>query len=161
MKTKFTTLLLALTMVGSTVLLNSCKKDDDTGSSSGGGGGTSPQENSIAATIGTHVLDPAGLPIVAFDASNGSLSITSNDKDQSTTLALYISVDGANEQQIGGTAFASVQVGGKLYDADGGKVTLTTNDKTNRIVAGKFVFSAKDSQQFNIDVSDGSFYIKY
>lgn len=158
MKTKFTTLVLAIAMIGSTALLNSCKKDDDSGSN---GGGSTPKANSVGATIGTHVLDPAASPIVAYDASNGSLSITSNDKDQSTTLALYFSVNGANEQQIGGTAFASVQVGGKLYDADGGKVTLTTNDKTNRIVAGTFVFSAKDSQQFNIDVSDGTFYIKY
>jgi len=160
MKTKFTTLLLALAMVGSSVMLNSCKKDDDP-AGGGGGGSTTPKTNSIAATIGTDALDPATAPIVSFDGSNGSMSITSNDKDQSTTLAIYFSINGGNSQSIGGTAFANVQSGGKLYTADGGTITLTTNDKSNRIVEGTFVFSAKDTQQFNIDVSGGSFYIKY
>jgi len=159
MKTKFTTLLLAIAMIGSTALLNSCKKDEDTGSNSGGG--STAKANSVSATIGTKILDPAGEPVVSYDGSNGSLSITSNDKDQSTTLAIYFSVNDGNTQPIGNTAFGNVQVGGDLYTADGGTITLTTNDKANRIVEGTFVFSAKNSQQANLDVSGGKFYVKY
>lgn len=160
MKTKFTTLLLALAMVGSTVLLNSCKKDDDTGGTSGGGG-TNTTPNSMTGVIGTKILDPAGLPVFTYESSNGSLSITTNDKDQSTTLAIYLNVNSGNDQAIGSAAFGNVQIGGDLYTADAGSIKLTTNDKTNRIIAGTFSFSSKNSQQANIDVSNGKFYIKY
>lgn len=158
MKIKFTTLLLAFAMISSTALLSSCGKDDDNGGT-GGGGGSTPKANSMTATIGTKILDPAQEPIVSFDA--GSLSITANDKDQSTTLALYVDVNGSNSQPIGSVAFGNVQIGGDLYTGDGGTVKLTTNDKSNRIIEGTFTFSAKNSQQANIDVSGGSFYIKY
>lgn len=158
MKTKFNSFLLAFALIGSVFTLNSCNPDgDDPGTNQ-------PKTNFVSATIGTKAIDPAGAPIVNFTGS--TLDFTINDKDQVTTLAIYVDVNAANTQSFasGGTAFANVQISSTtegLYTADGGNITLTTNDKANRIVEGTFVFSAKNSNFQNIDVSNGKFYIKY
>lgn len=158
MKTKIHSFLLAFALVGSMVVLNSCGNDDDDNPT------TPPKTNFVSATIGTKALDPASAPLVNFD--NGTLDFTVLDKDQVTTLAIYLDVNGPNSQSFsdGMYAFANVQTSGTtkgLYTADGGSITLTTNDKTNRIVEGTFVFSAKNEDMQNIDVSNGKFYIKY
>ncbi|HCS19537.1 MAG TPA: hypothetical protein DIW47_03055 [Bacteroidetes bacterium] len=158
MKTKINSLILAFALVGSVALLNSCNKDDEDP------GTDQPKTNFVSATIGTKAIDPAGAPIVNFTGS--TLDFTVNDKDQVTTLAIYVDVNSTNTQSFsgGGTAFANVQVSNTtegLYTADGGSIILTTNDKANRIVEGTFAFSAKNTNMQNIDVSNGKFYIKY
>lgn len=158
MKTKINSFLLAFALLGSVVVLNSCNKDEDDP------GTNQPKTNFVSATIGTKAIDPAGAPIVNFSGS--TLDFTINDKDQVTTLAIYVDVNGANSQSFagGGTAFANVQTSSTtegLYTADGGTITLTTNDKANRIAEGTFAFSAKNTNFQNIDVSNGKFYIKY
>jgi hypothetical protein len=159
MKTKMNTYLLTFALLGSALVLNSCGKEDDPDNTGGG-----PKANYVQATIGTKAIDPVGAPIVNFD--NGTLDFTVLDKDQVTTLAVYVDINGANTQSFAGgsSAFANVQISSTtegLYTADGGSITMTTNDKANRIVEGTFAFSAKNTNSQNIDVSNGKFYLKY
>lgn len=165
MKTKMNTYLLTFALLGSAFMFNSCEKGDDTGNT---GGVTPPKTNSVSAQIGSKILEPSGLPLVNFESGTGTLDFTVYDKDQVHTLAIYLDVNGGNGQSFasGGTAFANVQTSSTtegLYTSDGGSLTLTTNDKTNRIVEGTFSFSAKNinSPPDNINVSGGKFYIKY
>lgn len=160
MKTKINTYLLAFVLLGSTLALNSCKKDEDPDD-----GNNPPKTNSVSAVIGTEALDPAAAPIINFESGTGTLNFTVNDKDQVTTLAIYLNVNGPNTQSfVGGDAYGHVQTSTAtegLYEADGGTLTLTTNDKTSRIVEGTFVFSAKNINKENLEVSNGKFYLKY
>ncbi|MDX5321177.1 MAG: hypothetical protein LPK49_08935 [Bacteroidota bacterium] len=161
MKTKISTFLLAAVLLGSTALFSSCGKEEEPGT---GGGGSTPKANSLTATIGTKILDPVAAPTVVYEAGTGNLNITVNDKDQVTTLAIYFNVNQGNSLTFGSTAFGNVQTSATsegLYTADGGTITLTTNDKANRIAEGTFSFSAKNLQQANVDVSNGKFYVKY
>lgn len=161
MKMKISTYLLAFTLMGSVSLFSSCSKDDDNGGSSSGG---NTKANSMTATIGTKILDPAAAPTVVYEAGTGNLNITVNDKDQVTTLAIYFSVNEGNSLTFGNNAFGNAQTSNTtegLYTAAGGSLTLTTNDKTNRIVEGTFNFSAQNVNQANLDITNGKFYIKY
>lgn len=165
MTTKISTHLIALVLLSSTLLLNSCGKDGDDPKNDGGDP-IVPKTNFVEAVIGTDPIDPSGLPEIDYEASTTSLEFAVFDKNQVTSLSIYIDISGPSTQSFGpnGTAFANVQTSSTtqgLYSSDGGTIVLTTNDKTNRIVEGTFNFSAKNTDNFNIDVSGGKFYIKY
>lgn len=159
MKNKSLRLLALSTVFASTVLvgLSSCKKDkDDNGSSAG-----------MSATIGTNAFKPKA---VVATLQNGYIEVVGGAALPGDTLIIEVSFEdtaklntklGFDEAEI------ELATSSKLYDSSDprshGSVTVTTLDKTNKKVAGKFdgviydEFGGSDS----LVVKDGQFNTSY
>jgi hypothetical protein len=156
MKRHFTQFILAVVAIGS-IGLGSCNKSED---DPAGGGGT--KSNSMTATLGSKALNTE--TIIAEYDQNGYIDITANDKDQATAVSINFDVNGASTQTVGGTFYPAVQLSPTiegLYIGETGTITLTTNDKAAGIVQGTFSFNCRNSENKTIQVTGGTFYVKY
>ena len=164
MKRKLHTYILALLAVGS-LSLGACSKDDDGGGGSGGsgGGGGTGKTNNLEATIDSKAFNYSSM-VATYEASTGFLDVTAYDKDQVTTVSLYIDLNGPTTQTIGSDAFGNVQVSSTtegLYQGTSGMLTITSNNKTAKTVEGTFEFQAVNSNQASINITGGKFYVDY
>lgn len=159
MKIKLNHYLFAFALTCMSLGLGSCSKSEDEG------GDDTPKANFVEVTVDGKKFDPVGAPLFSFDATSGSFDVSIKDNDQVSALALYFNVNAGNTQSFGsGDCYGNVQLStfnDGLYTATNGTLTLTTNDKSARIVAGTFSFTATNTEMETISVTGGKFYVKY
>lgn len=160
MKIKLNYLLFAFALTMMSFGFSSCSKDED----DPGAGGT-PKANFLDASVNGKKIVPIGAPIFTYDANTGNFDMLVKDNDQVSSLAVYFNVNGGNTQNFGsGDCYGNVQTStfnDGLYSATSGTLNLTTNDKSGRVVAGNFTFTAVNSEMETVSVTGGNFYIKY
>lgn len=159
MKIKLNHYLFAFALTCMSLGLGSCSKTEDEG------GSDTPKANFVEVTVNGKKFDPVGAPIFSFDAGTGNFDVSIKDNDQVSVLAIYFNVNGGETQNFGtGDCYGNIQTStfnDGLYTATNGTLTLTTNDKSARIVAGTFSFTAINSEMETANVTDGKFYVKY
>ena len=151
-------------------MLSSCGKDDDPGSSGGGGGGNTGPTETISFKVDGAAFD-LGTFTQTYESSNKYLSLLASSNNQTTQLSIVLSTTSGDNLDASDINQASIvlQEGpnvDQLFEAKSGTITLTKNDKANRVIEGTFSASldnsnAKPSTVSTRVISEGKFYAEY
>jgi hypothetical protein len=161
MKAKY--LLVLIMTIG--VVMVSCKKDDDDDDNNGNSG-TTPNTGQGTMTLKVDGVDWSATLAVQATNSNGVLTVAGSDSNAQQCQVTIMNASGTGTYQLGGTP--TNPNSGRWTKGTGqndtyttmlgiGSGTVTITELTANSVKGTFEFTAKNTPQEEVSITDGSF----